>query len=64
MLPLEAALEGMERLGDENVLHLIQFVRASRRGFTREPRPRDRDSADGTPPTNAAAEPAFARAAD
>jgi hypothetical protein len=38
MLPLETALSDMERLRDENVSHLIQFVRGSRRGFTREPR--------------------------
>jgi UDP-N-acetylglucosamine acyltransferase len=37
-LPLEAALENMEQLDDENVSHLIQFVRNSRRGFCREPR--------------------------
>ncbi|MEO5722180.1 MAG: acyl-ACP--UDP-N-acetylglucosamine O-acyltransferase [Chthoniobacterales bacterium] len=37
-LPLEAALRNMERLEDENVSHLIQFVRDSRRGFCREPR--------------------------
>jgi UDP-N-acetylglucosamine acyltransferase len=54
MLPLEAALQGMERLDDENVLHLIQFVRGSRRGFTREPRSHDGGSVgdgvrDGVP---------------
>ena len=38
-LPFEAALRDMEELGDENVAHLIHFVRQSRRGFTREPRP-------------------------
>lgn len=37
-LPLETALRDMERLNDENVAHLIKFVRASRRGFGREPR--------------------------
>jgi UDP-N-acetylglucosamine acyltransferase len=37
-LPLEAALQDMERLEDSNVSHLIEFVRASRRGFCREPR--------------------------
>ena len=46
MLPLETALQGMARLEDENVLHLIQFVRGSRRGFTREPRLRDEDVTD------------------
>ncbi|MEP6809416.1 MAG: acyl-ACP--UDP-N-acetylglucosamine O-acyltransferase [Chthoniobacterales bacterium] len=38
MLPLETALRDMERLDDENVSHLIQFIRGSRRGFTREHR--------------------------
>lgn len=38
MLPLETALQDMERIDDENVSHLVQFVRGSRRGFTREPR--------------------------
>jgi UDP-N-acetylglucosamine acyltransferase len=35
-LPLEEALGEMERLEDENVLHLINFIRGSQRGFTRE----------------------------
>lgn len=34
-LPLEVALEEMARLEDENVAHLINFIRASKRGFTR-----------------------------
>lgn len=34
-LPLEAALEEMARLEDENVAHLIDFIRASKRGFAR-----------------------------
>ncbi len=37
-LSLESALENMEQLDDENVSHLIEFVRGSRRGFCREPR--------------------------
>jgi UDP-N-acetylglucosamine acyltransferase len=37
-LPLEVALQNMERLDDANVRHLVHFVRASRRGFAREPR--------------------------
>lgn len=37
-LPLETALQNMERLEDVNVLHLVHFVRGSRRGFAREPR--------------------------
>jgi len=38
MLPLEEALRGMEGIADENVRHLVTFVRGSQRGFTREPR--------------------------
>ena len=38
MLPLEIALRDMEQIEDENVTHLVRFVRGSRRGFTREPR--------------------------
>lgn len=34
-LSLEEALREMEQLGEEQVLHLIQFIRGSRRGFTR-----------------------------
>jgi UDP-N-acetylglucosamine acyltransferase len=37
-LPLETALEDMERLDDANVRHLVHFVRGSRRGFAREHR--------------------------
>jgi len=37
-LPVEAALREMESLEDEHVLHLINFIRGSRRGFTRERR--------------------------
>ena len=36
-LPLETALQNMETLKDPNVMHLVQFVRGSRRGFAREP---------------------------
>ena len=35
-LPLEDALREIERLNDEHVGHLINFIRASRRGFSRE----------------------------
>jgi UDP-N-acetylglucosamine acyltransferase len=38
MLPLETALQNMERLEDANVMHLVHFVRGSRRGFARETR--------------------------
>ena len=37
-LPLERALDEMEKMGDESVAHLTRFIRASRRGFTREAR--------------------------
>ena len=37
-LPLEVALRNMELIDDDNVTHLVQFVRGSRRGFAREPR--------------------------
>jgi hypothetical protein len=26
----------LEQMGDENVLHLVNFIRGSKRGFTRE----------------------------
>jgi UDP-N-acetylglucosamine acyltransferase len=34
-LPLQIALSEMEQLKDANVQHLIEFIKASRRGFTR-----------------------------
>jgi UDP-N-acetylglucosamine acyltransferase len=34
-LPLEAALQEMEQLEDDSVLHLVNFIRGSGRGFTR-----------------------------
>jgi UDP-N-acetylglucosamine acyltransferase len=40
-LPLERALEEMLKLRDENVSHLTDFIRHSRRGFTRAERGRD-----------------------
>jgi len=51
-LPLEIALQNMEQLNDANVRHLVHFVRASRRGFAREPRatmlrPRDANALNG-----------------
>jgi UDP-N-acetylglucosamine acyltransferase len=33
--PLEKALNQLESYGDENVAHLVNFIRSSRRGFTR-----------------------------
>ncbi|MBV9209490.1 MAG: acyl-ACP--UDP-N-acetylglucosamine O-acyltransferase [Acidobacteria bacterium] len=41
-LPLTEALYEMEKLNDENVRHLIEFIRNSKRGFTRG-RKRDSD---------------------
>jgi UDP-N-acetylglucosamine acyltransferase len=40
-LPLERALEEIEALGDEHAAHLADFIRGSRRGFTREGAARD-----------------------
>ena len=37
-LPLASALAALEEVDDENVAHLVNFIRASRRGFTREER--------------------------
>jgi UDP-N-acetylglucosamine acyltransferase len=37
-LPLARALSALEESGDENVAHLASFIRATRRGFTREER--------------------------
>jgi UDP-N-acetylglucosamine acyltransferase len=37
-LPLAQALSALEESGDESVLHLARFIRATRRGFTREER--------------------------
>ena len=37
-LPLARALEALEQTDDENVVHLAAFIRATRRGFTREER--------------------------
>ncbi len=37
-LPLARALATLEEVDDENVAHLVAFIRASRRGFTREER--------------------------
>lgn len=46
-LPLEAALHDMEQLADENVGHLVDFVRGSRRGFCRESRSSTAATANG-----------------
>src|ERR687893_1080860 len=37
-LPLGRALEAMAQMDDEHVAHLVQFIRGSRRGFSREER--------------------------
>lgn len=37
-LPLQSALGALEEVDDENVQHLVAFIRSSRRGFTREER--------------------------
>jgi UDP-N-acetylglucosamine acyltransferase len=37
-LPLSSALAALEEVDDEHVSHLVAFIRASRRGFTREER--------------------------
>jgi UDP-N-acetylglucosamine acyltransferase len=37
-LPLPDALREMEQAGDEYVRHLVNFIRGSQRGFTRESR--------------------------
>jgi UDP-N-acetylglucosamine acyltransferase len=37
-LPLAEVLEGLEQDGDEHVRHLAEFIRGSRRGFSREQR--------------------------
>jgi UDP-N-acetylglucosamine acyltransferase len=37
-LPLEQALDEMTKLGDDNVAHLVGFIRESRRGFARATR--------------------------
>ena len=37
-LPLASALSALEESGDEHVRHLARFIRATRRGFTREER--------------------------
>jgi UDP-N-acetylglucosamine acyltransferase len=37
-LPLQSALAALDEVDDENVTHLVAFIRSSRRGFTREER--------------------------
>jgi UDP-N-acetylglucosamine acyltransferase len=45
-LPLGSALAALEEVGDANVSHLADFIRASRRGFTRAERD-ERAAAEG-----------------
>ncbi|HVF56271.1 MAG TPA: acyl-ACP--UDP-N-acetylglucosamine O-acyltransferase [Pyrinomonadaceae bacterium] len=45
-LPLEAALRELEQTGEEQVLHLVDFIRNARRGFTRAERPTQVHTAD------------------
>jgi len=33
--PLQQVLEDLEQINDENIAHLIAFIHASKRGFTR-----------------------------
>jgi UDP-N-acetylglucosamine acyltransferase len=42
-VPLEKCLEKMLLINDENVKHLVEFIRASKRGFIRARRPDDDD---------------------
>ena len=37
-IPLEDALRQLDEMADENVAHLVTFIRGSKRGFTRAPR--------------------------
>jgi len=39
-LPLNEALDRLQRTDDSNVIHLVEFIRNSKRGFTRATRPR------------------------
>lgn len=46
-LPLASALDAIESLGDEHTRHLVEFIRGSRRGFTRAAR-RERDDEEAS----------------
>jgi acyl-[acyl carrier protein]--UDP-N-acetylglucosamine O-acyltransferase len=45
-LPLADALEQLERTDDEHVRHLADFIRGTRRGFSREQRGARRGGAE------------------
>ncbi len=47
-LPLEEALGEVEHLENEHVSHLVSFIRASKRGFTRAIKDRNREESDET----------------
>ena len=47
-VPLETALVEMDEMADENVKHLAEFIRGSRRGFTRAESGRDSLPSDET----------------
>jgi UDP-N-acetylglucosamine acyltransferase len=47
-LPLEDAIKEIAGLEDENVQHLVEFIKASRRGFTRARRTGDEDASEAT----------------
>jgi len=48
-LRLDAALNRLEQIPDENVTHLVNFIRESKRGFTRTARRRDGELEPETP---------------
>jgi UDP-N-acetylglucosamine acyltransferase len=45
-LSLASALDALAEFDDEHVRHLVEFIRASRRGFTRATRRRGRSADD------------------
>jgi UDP-N-acetylglucosamine acyltransferase len=45
-IPLEAALVEMDKVSDENVAHLAEFIRGTQRGFTRARSARDSSQSD------------------
>jgi len=55
-LPLEDALRELESVADENVRHLVNFIRGSKRGFTRAARRREGEE-DESQPAGAVARP-------
>jgi UDP-N-acetylglucosamine acyltransferase len=49
VLPLEEALKSIEQIPDENVTHLVNFIRESKRGFIRAAKREPEDEAESTP---------------